>query len=68
MKTVQQVVRELIDGLRDGSIVLEQPPPAVSEEPLWALFHRLWSKDVGTPGYNKKDWVELERLILQKGK
>lgn len=35
-------------------------------EELWAKFHQLWSRDVGTPGYDKNKWVELERLILQQ--
>ncbi|MGA9774017.1 MAG: hypothetical protein WBV94_33610 [Blastocatellia bacterium] len=27
------------------------------------LFHKLWSRDVGTPGYNKTDWKELQLLL-----
>ena len=37
-------------------------------ERLWELFHRQWSRDVGSPGYDKKAWVELESLILRKEK
>lgn len=29
----------------------------------WHLFHRLWTKAVGTPDYVKKEWQELERRI-----
>jgi hypothetical protein len=32
-----------------------------------ALFHKLWSRDVGTPGYDKKDWMELQRLLQARG-
>lgn len=32
---------------------------------IWALFHRLWSKAVGTLGYNKQEWLELEQLLLK---
>ena len=27
------------------------------------LFHRLWTKAVGTKDYDKKEWQELERRI-----
>jgi hypothetical protein len=36
----------------------------VENERLWELFHRKWTRDVGTEGYNKKEWVELETEIL----
>lgn len=26
-------------------------------------LHKLWSKAVGTPDYNKREWIELELLI-----
>lgn len=29
------------------------------------LLHRLWSKAVGTPGYVKTDWIELETILFQ---
>ena len=28
-----------------------------------ALFHRLWSKSVGTPDYDKREWMQLEALV-----
>ncbi len=33
-------------------------------ERLWELFHNLWTRDVGRDGYNKSNWLELEKLIL----
>lgn len=27
------------------------------------LLHRLWTRAVGTPDYNKADWKVLERLL-----
>jgi len=39
--------------------------PPTPEEKMWAAFHRLWGKDQETPTYNKKQWIELETLILQ---
>lgn len=32
---------------------------------LHSLFHRLWTAAVGTPGYVKADWQELERLLVE---
>ena len=37
--------------------------PAHSE--LWHLLHRLWTKAVGTPGYDKREWLQLERVVLE---
>jgi hypothetical protein len=31
------------------------------------LFHKLWSKDVGTLGYTKGDWMELQRRLQARG-
>lgn len=31
---------------------------------LRVLIQKLWSRDVGRPGYLKSDWMELERGIL----
>jgi hypothetical protein len=30
---------------------------------LHRLFHKLWTRDVGTSGYNKQDWLALEAKI-----
>ncbi len=32
-------------------------------EELHALFHELWTRDVGTKGYDKKKWQQLEKWI-----
>jgi hypothetical protein len=29
----------------------------------WQIFHSLWDRDVGSPGYDKSKWVELEKFI-----
>lgn len=31
---------------------------------LWSKFHHLWSKAVGSPGYDKGEWLDLERMFL----
>lgn len=30
-----------------------------------ALFHRLWTKAVGTPDYDKKEWALLEEMFIK---
>lgn len=30
---------------------------------LYGMFHRLWTKAVGTEKYSKKEWQEFEQLI-----
>jgi hypothetical protein len=40
--------------------------PRISE--VRAVFHRLWTSQVGTPTYNKKDWQELRKLIYNHTK
>lgn len=32
---------------------------------VWGIFHRLWSRDVGTEGYDKKLWQVVEKRILE---
>jgi len=39
--------------------------PTVAE--LRACFHRIWSSQVGTKEYKKKDWIELVRMLFQFG-
>jgi hypothetical protein len=36
-----------------------------TKHPIHGLFHTLWSKAVGTPEYNKREWQRLEQLILE---
>jgi len=31
---------------------------------MWVAFHKLWSKSVGTAGYDKNEWLELERRMM----
>jgi len=43
-------------------------PPVVESfpstyKPIHRLLNRLWTRDVGTPGYVKKDWQLLEFWI-----
>lgn len=32
------------------------------------VFHQLWTKAVGTDGYDKKQWQDLEQMIIQQSK
>jgi len=38
------------------------PPRKVS---VYHLLHRLWTKAVDTPGYDKREWQAMERVILR---
>lgn len=29
------------------------------------LLHHLWTKAVGTAGYDKAEWIELERRLVE---
>lgn len=35
---------------------------------LWAVFHKLWSRDKDSPNYDKSQWMQLESLILRLDK
>lgn len=35
---------------------------------LRAVFHRLWTSQVGEHGYVKRDWRELRQILFQKFK
>ncbi len=35
------------------------------QERLWELFHHLWSRDVGTNGYSKALWTEMEGILFR---
>jgi hypothetical protein len=37
------------------------------DQSIKGLFHRLWGRDVGTTGYDKKNWTELQRLLQARG-
>lgn len=32
---------------------------------LRAVFHRIWTTQVGKPDYSKRDWRELQRLLYR---
>jgi hypothetical protein len=31
------------------------------------LFHELWTKEVGTPGYDKKKWIYIQWVLTELG-
>jgi hypothetical protein len=37
------------------------------DQTIKGLFHELWGRDVGTPGYRKADWMELQRRLQARG-
>lgn len=36
--------------------------PSLDE--LRAVFHRIWTTQVGQHGYSKRDWQELQRMMM----
>lgn len=38
-----------------------------SDKTISSQFHKVWTSQVGTEGYNKKDWQELRRLLDLRG-
>jgi len=42
-------------------------PPAQEIHALsnFELFHRLWSKAVDSPCYNKQEWIAMEERLLK---
>lgn len=51
---------------QDGDSCNHEPAvPASGERPAlaWHLFHRLWTKAVGSADYVKQEWCELEASI-----
>jgi hypothetical protein len=37
----------------------------VQLESIEEAFHMLWSATVGSPGYNKAEWIDFELLLNQ---
>lgn len=52
------------DGKQERRKNVRKDVPAVVE--LRAVFHRLWTSQVGQPGYVKRDWRELRTLVFRK--
>jgi hypothetical protein len=53
---------ELLRKVAAAAAAWPAPPPTP-----WALFHRLWSKAVGTQSYDKEEWKRLETALLEAG-
>jgi len=37
-----------------------------TKEEIWHPLHRLWTKAVGTDGYVKREWQELETQVVRR--
>lgn len=55
-----------LESLRQGRVVKEEERKAAIEKTR-ALFHHLWTKNVGTPGYDKKAWMDLQWVMTDLG-
>lgn len=55
--------------VEDGDAYALAPVPELREvvraEPGMVMLQRLWSKAVGTDGYDKSEWMELEAELLR---
>lgn len=49
-------------------IAMRSPNAGSANEEAHRLLHKLWTKAVGTPGYEKSEWRELERHVERMGK
>lgn len=45
---------------------LDEWPGPPSDMRTHRLLHILWTKAVGTPGYDKHEWMELEKRIWRR--
>ncbi len=55
-----------LESLRQGRVMTEEKRKAAIEKAR-ELFHHLWTKDVNTPGYDKKAWMNLQRVMTDLG-
>jgi hypothetical protein len=68
-------MEEVLDsnGTREGisDYVRSRVAPSETHLPLptsvHGWLHRLWSKAVGSPGYDKSEWLAFERLLVEAG-
>jgi hypothetical protein len=42
-------------------------PAPVRDAEISYMFHVLWTKAVHQDGYDKKEWMKLQELLLKKG-
>jgi hypothetical protein len=58
-------VRPPRDYREVSSAVFDQDP--MEKESVESAFHALWSKAVGTEGYQKREWKEFASLLNKAG-
>jgi hypothetical protein len=62
--TIQDLAKQ-----KNGASMSDTNPPAQDLHILsnFDLFHRLWSKAVDSPRYNKQEWMAMEERLLKAG-
>ncbi len=58
-------------GRMEGDKIVEvQPMPRLFQpgSKSWEIFHRAWTKAVGQPGYDKKEWLRMEQAMSEAAK
>lgn len=56
-----RLLRIRADADADARSLVAMPPTDLDEAKLLAV--RLWNKAVGTPGYDKQEWIRLQLLL-----
>lgn len=62
-----RIICEVMDALKTVEAETPLTVEAASDKVISSQFHKLWTSQVGTEGYNKKDWQELRRLLDSRG-
>lgn len=69
IKTLKAMVMTLGYRLEPDLVTADEHRGAVETDPEYravhVLLHQLWTKDVGTEGYDKSKWKELDKAILR---
>ena len=63
-----QVVIQSLQAAMGPELEWEDVSDTVRDaDQLNSIFHRLWTKSVGKIGYDKKEWLQLQKLLLKQG-
>lgn len=69
-KRIEALISSLILSLQeatDARIEWEEIDDKKEADQLSSIYHRLWTKAVGATGYDKAEWLRLQKLLLRYG-
>jgi hypothetical protein len=58
-------VRKYLDEEQPNYFKMEEMEDKVRK--TRELFHKIWTSQVGTEGYNKREWQKLQKLLGELG-